>query len=246
MNNDSIKSFGFSLESQYSLSKACQGGSGGIAKIEGILSTQEKDTQGETIFISGMDISRLNSGMGQLNWWHLGTKDPSMVVGLFDMAEKIQNNTQIAFKAHLLDTRTARSVLDLMEALESEGKRIGVSVEGQTIVRKDKNIYKSIATGGALATDQINKQCTAQLIKALMPLSNSLEVTDEVLKSIGLTGDAPYDTNPVLQQLSLGQVNQKTALETAVAQLKTEYPDLDEELIRQILISIYLRNSSKQ
>ena len=240
--NTPLSKIGFSIDSQYHLTKASNH-SNGIAKIEGILSTQSKDTQDETIFIAGMDISRLNSGMGQLNWWHLGTKDPSMVIGLFDRAEKIDNDTKVAFEAHLLDTKTAHAVLDLMIALESEGKKMGVSVEGQTIVRKDKNIYKCIATGGALATDQINKQCTAQLIKALSTYDNTLQVTEGLLKSIGLEGNAPYDTNPILQQASLGTVPRDLLLEEAVKNLKAEYPDLEEELIREILISIYLKNN---
>ena len=147
----------FLLKSSYTLKKASSAASG-IAELEGVLSTSSPDTEDEEISIEGMDITRLNSGLGQLNWWHLGMQNPSMIVGLFDSAEKIDHNSKVVFKAHLLNTENGRAVLELMKALEDEGKNIGVSVEGKTVKRDGNRILESVATGGALATDQINKE----------------------------------------------------------------------------------------
>ena len=226
----------FSLQAQCALSKSgTQDSKKGIAEIQGILSTQDKDTQGETIFIAGMDISPLNTGMAQINWWHLGRKNPAMVVGLIDWAQKIDNDTKVAFRGHLLNTESGRAALELMQAFEEEGKQMGVSVEGSTIVKKGTNVYKSIATGCALATDQINKRCTASLIKALQDFTPDDSLSEEdIYKAIGVTGDALFEQNPVMTT-NLGLMS----LEEATEKLCKEYPDINPDFIKRLLIKIY-------
>ncbi len=229
----------FSLNSDWSLKKASST-SKGIVDIQGILSTQAEDTQGETVMIKGMDITPLNSGYAQINWWHLGRKDPKMVIGLIDEAHKTNNGLAVEFKGHLLNTESGKAAYELLQALESEGKHIGVSVEGQILSRDKSNVYRCIATGAALATDQINKQCTASICKALMDsgfeLSEELSYRD-LYKAVSVEGDAIYGTNPVMAP-SLA-----FDLEEAVQQLRKDYPDLSPEFLRNLLITINKRNN---
>lgn len=227
----------FSLDAQYSLKKS-SGDKKGIAELQGILSTQSEDTQGETVFIAGMDISPLNTGMAQINWWHLGRQNPAMVIGLIDWAKKIRNNTAIAFRGHLLDTESGRAAKELMEAMEAEGKRIGVSVEGSTIVKQGSKVYRSIARGCALATDQINKDCTAALIKAVQDFS-VLETLNplDVQKAIAVEGDSTFGTSPLITS-NLGLIS----LEEAIDKLQSEYPDINREFIKDLLLKIIKEN----
>lgn len=222
----------FSLEANYKLCKSSDdSGKKGIADIQGILSSQSTDTQGETIFISGMDITPLNSGMAQINWWHLGRQNPSMVIGLIDWAKKINNDTAVAFKGHLLNTDSGRAAKELMEAMEAEGKHIGVSVEGSTIVRDGSKIYRSVARGCALATDQVNKECTAELIKAIQDYSISDTLQFPFAKAISVNGDAPYNQSPI--------TSTNFGLETfnsVFKRLCKEYPDINPDLIKKLLL----------
>jgi len=232
----------FALKVNYSLVKSEQGGKKGIATLKGTLSTQNRDTEGEMVIIKGMDITALNSGYAQINWWHLGRKDPKMVVGLIDNAHKNEDNTAIHFEGHLLNTESGKAAYELMQALEAEGKEIGVSVEGSVIARNNGNIYRSIATGAALATDQINKDCTARLCKALM--DNNYESSEDLsykdlYKAISVEGDAIYGQNPVTAPSLAFSYN----LDEAVARLKKLYPDLATDFIRNILITINKRNN---
>jgi len=228
----------FSLEAS-SLFKAEAGGKG-IATIEGILSTQTRDTKDESVIIKGMDITPLNTGYAQINWWHLGRKDPKMVIGLIDWAKKTKNDTVVEFSGHLLNTESGQAALELMRALESEGKSIGVSVEGSIISKNNGNIYRSIATGAALATDQINKECTANLCKALLDGGYVLDETlgwQDLVKAVSVEGDAIYGQSPLVAP-SLAY-----DLEEAIAELHKEYPDLSEEFLRKLLLTINQRNN---
>jgi len=68
----------FSLGASCTLEKA-KSKSKGLALIKGILSNKDVDSQQEEVFIKGMDISYLNSGYAQLNWWHQGRSNPAPV-----------------------------------------------------------------------------------------------------------------------------------------------------------------------
>lgn len=194
----------------------------GIAELEGILATQSVDTEGETLFIKGLDISLLNTGYAQINWWHQGKQDPGKVVGFIDEAHKTNNDTEVHFKGHLINVEAGRKCYDLMQAMEEEGKKIGVSVEGAILLKEDSKIYKAIAHGAALATQQINKECTASLMKAL-----NIYHLD---KALGVEGNAPYNQNPCLTT-NLGLLS----FEEAIESLKKEYKNIDEDFLKYYL-----------
>ena len=109
-----------------------------------------------------------------------------------------------------------------MQAMEEEGKKMGVSVEGSILLKEDSKIYKAIAHGAALATQQINKECTASLMKALQIYSLD--------KAIGVTGDAVYDQNPCLTT-NFGLLSFDDAIES----LRKEYKNIDEDFLKYYL-----------
>ena len=224
----------FSLQADYHFKKASTK-KNGIADIDGVLSKQTRDTQGEMIFIKGMDIDYLNTGYAQINWWHLGRQNPGMVVGFIDWAKKSNNETQVDFKGHLINTDAGRSAYDLMLAMEAEGKRMGVSVEGKVLTKDAAtgNIFRSIARAAALATDQVNKECTASLLKAIMSYAPDINHELSLQKAISVTGNAIYGTNPLITT-NLGAMSLEEQLEI----LSNEYPDISRDFLKSILYKL--------
>jgi hypothetical protein len=237
--NPGIIQVPFSLPSTCTLIKAKTGI--GLAEIEGILSTSNEDSSGEEVLLKGMDISYLNSGYAQLNWWHLGKQNPAMVVGLIDKAEKINNDTELYYKGHLFSkVEAAKAVKNLMESLEEEGKHLGASVEGAIYKKENNKIFKSAAFGGALATQQINKDCFARLIKAVEGYNQQSDSDlDDLCKAISVSGNAPHDLNPVILSHIEGEDNPKGTiffkLEEAIKLIKSRHPSISDSLVRNFL-----------
>lgn len=238
----SLNTQSFSIPTQYHLHKASKS-KNGIADIEGILSKQTKDTEGEILFIKGMDISYLSTGYAHINWWHLGRFNPGMVVGFIDWAEKTNDETQVDFRGHLINTDAGRAALDLMEAMEAEGKMMGVSVEGKVVLKDDNTgkVYRSIANGAALATQQVNKDCVASLMKAVAGYVPDLHNQIDIMKAIGVSGNAPFGTNPLITT-NLGLLSAEEQLEL----LANEYPDINRTFLKSVLNKIININHGKR
>jgi hypothetical protein len=211
----------FSLSVDYELRKSSSK-KNGIASLEGVLATQKKDSVGEILIIKGLNIDPLKTGYAHINWWHLGKKNPACVVGFIDNAEKVKNDTEVIFEGHILNTSSGQAVLELMTAMESEGKKMGVSIEGSIYLKdKDGRIYQSEANAAALATDQVNKDCFAELKKAI-----SGHIPD-LLKTISVeTSATPLITS------NLGLI--KRTSEPYVLKLQNDYPFIDLEYIKYL------------
>lgn len=123
---------------------------GGVVSDE----TTGEDLDGDIIKIDGMDLSPLMN-KGFVNWNHLGSKDPSMIIGEPISFEK--KNGKLIVKSKLYpESEMAKKVFDLAKTLSkgSSSRKLGYSVEGGAIDRDpiDKRVVrKSIIAGLAVA-----------------------------------------------------------------------------------------------
>lgn len=170
--------------------------------IDGIGASENLDTSGEIVSISGMDISSL-ARAGVFNWEH--KKDiPAQVVGKILKAKKIfseedcEDERQLMFwnkckvpylyvMGELMDdyTESAKEVAGMFRYdADREGKQevdiVGFSIEGNTLDKEGSLIKKSIARKCTITVANANKMALAKMVPAKKKNNNSI---DELFKT---------------------------------------------------------------
>lgn len=137
--------------------------------IEGICSTDDEDSDGETLIPAGYDFSPLLKN-GFFNWNHQSATKPKSIVGEPTHAEVVQGGRGLYVKGFLYPTREGQDIIELAETLEkySPNRRLGFSIEGQAIERdplNKKKVTKARITGVAITQNPKNTNTLMSIVK---------------------------------------------------------------------------------
>lgn len=127
--------------------------------IKGVASTRHKDTDDEILEPDGFDVSKfLKSGF--LNYNHLASKDPSMIIG--EPTKAVAKNGELYIEGVLYeDSEMAQKVYQTAKVLKkgSKTRSFGFSIEGKALERdpfNPKRITKASITGCAITPSPKN------------------------------------------------------------------------------------------
>jgi hypothetical protein len=154
-----------------------------VMKIKGVASTNDEDSDEETLNPSGFDLSYFKKN-GFINWHHSYKDKPTAVIGEPTLAEVRKNELYI--EGLLYDSKLANEVYELAETLEKSGskRRLGFSIEGKATERgsEDKNhplyrfIKKAKITGVAVTPTPKNASTIVDIMKGNF---SEMEIEDE-------------------------------------------------------------------
>jgi ribosomal protein L37E len=144
-------------------------------KIKGICSSEEVDSDGETLVPAGYDIRPLLE-TGFLNYNHQGQKTAAAIIGEPTVAEIINNGKDLYIEGFLYpDSDEAKAVFKLAQTLEknSSKRRLGFSIEGKALERASldkesplfKRITKARITGVAITAMPKNPNTLLSIMK---------------------------------------------------------------------------------
>lgn len=136
--------------------------------FKGLASTNEKDTQGETLFANRYDLSEFK----QVNWNHKGKDNSDAILGEINKHHFTEKGLYVEGEIWS-EMPMAKSTINLMKRKAKKGERLQLSVEGSVLQRgsEDKknpayyNILKAKLTGVAITPQPINKSTFAELIE---------------------------------------------------------------------------------
>lgn len=141
--------------------------------FEGIASTNDKDSEGETLEPSGYEIQRFLKH-GLFNLEHFPTRKKDGTGAQYWVGEPTAGHVkdnQFFVKGKLWsDSKAARSFWDTMEAMKKSGstRKPGMSIEGQALARdplNPKRITKSRITNIALTMTPVNTNSFVDICK---------------------------------------------------------------------------------
>lgn len=173
---------------------------GGEMELEGIASTNDKDSDGEELDPSGYNlIPFLNNGI--VNWNHRSKEDPSAVIGE-PIEARITKDNELYVKVRLFkNSEKARQVYNLASVMENSSlsnKRLGFSIEGFPVLKdpfNKKKILKADITGLAITPTPKNKNTFASIIKG--------EYSEPFLEEEGLEDEGDLELEKVMTSSSL-------------------------------------------
>lgn len=167
-------------------------------QMNGIMSTQRKDRQGETVFAKGLEFDEFLHN-GHFNDNH--SQDTSAVVG-YPQAVQFHHSLEKATDGRvktpgwtcsgyvIKGTKRADGIWELAQALKSiPNKRLGFSIEGKVLRRSDKTIEKAKIRNVAITNCPVNTDCTWDV------LAKSFEEPDMAIKAMS----AGYGASPSTQ-----------------------------------------------
>jgi hypothetical protein len=167
-------------------------------QIVGIMSTERKDRQGETVVAKGLEFDEfLHSG--HFNDNH--SQATSAIVGypesvtfhksLEQFNPKLKGTSGWTCRGYVLKgTQRADGIWELAKALQNvPNRKLGFSIEGKVIRRSDKTIEKANIRNVAITNCPVNTDCSWSL------LEKSFHDEDLAIKSMM----AGYGTSPATQ-----------------------------------------------
>ena len=173
-------------------------------RIAGICSTDSLDREGERIIQTGLDFSEFtktgafNNNHSQSMFDVLGVPDKTNPIMRFTKGQTLPNGLPAKTNCtwvtgRLLDTDAGRKVAELGKALQSEGRSLGLSIEGK-VVKRDAANKKTIAAAqvSAIAITQkpVNDDTTLNVLaKSMCALEAEWDEQDDISKTMTV-GDA--------------------------------------------------------
>lgn len=137
-------------------------------KVWGLASTSNRDLQGETVDLEGLDLTPLDRKKGILNFEH--QKGPENVVGAITSYKKNEDGLWLGgylFKNH----DRAKALYQIMTSLKEEDRgRMGLSIEGVIKARAGEDgkvIKRAVITACALTMNPVNQDTHVDLVKSL-------------------------------------------------------------------------------
>lgn len=137
-------------------------------KIRGVASTTKADSDDEILEPDGFDVSKfLKSGF--LNYNHLASKDPSMIIG--EPTKAVAKNGELHIEGVLYpDSVMANKVYETAKVLKKSSKTraFGFSIEGKALERdplNPKRITKASITGCAITPSPKNPGTKLEIVK---------------------------------------------------------------------------------
>lgn|GEM_PF-3868516 len=136
--------------------------------IQGIASTEDRDSQGESMLLEGVDFQPFLIG-GFFNWNH--SHAPEDIIGEPWAANIVRDpkSSGLMVKGHLYDgVERADKVWNLITEMSKGGRRqMGFSVEG-SCQRRNGVIHKSVVEHVAVTHQPVNTQTWAEVAKSLV------------------------------------------------------------------------------
>jgi len=136
--------------------------------IKGVASTEDEDTDGETLNPNGFIIDRFLK-QGLLNYEHQAKSSPKYIIGE-PLDASIKNN-QFLIKGKLWPkSEVARDLWDTLHIMKESGsnRKVGWSIEGKTLKRdpfNQKKIEKALITHCAITFSPKNANTWADIVK---------------------------------------------------------------------------------
>ena len=172
------------------------GSKGKERRIGGIVSTESKDRQGETIIQDGLDFSSFLAA-GWFNDNH--SKETTGIVGYPTKVERTTHNGRPAHyvEGYLLDNYDrADEIWKLANALQKTGRRLGFSVEG-SILRRENNgeiVAKAQVRNVAITNCPVNTESGLEVLaKSLQAVQAAAPAYEEWLRRGLAAGSAISD-----------------------------------------------------
>lgn len=167
MNKQNSK-FNFFIPS-VSIQKGQDGKGKDVYEIEGICSTDDEDSDGETLIPAGYDFGPLLKN-GFFNWNHQSATKPKSIVGEPTEAKIVNDGRGLYVKGFLYPTKEGQDIVELAETLEkySPNRRLGFSIEGQATERdplNKKKVLKARITGIAITQNPKNTNTLMSIVK---------------------------------------------------------------------------------
>ena len=185
-----------------------------VVRIGGVISSEDRDTDGEILKSSGMDFSYFNGGWGKVKFEHDNpmSKEPDNIIGF--PTKLIRKGTLTAFEGELIpyngipdaqltpQQRTAKSAHGLMKSIEEHNRRhpdnqqkLGYSIEGEYLQRDKKTgiVEKSRITNVVLTTKPKNTRTFANIMKSM---NVGYGITPETQTGFGATRKESLDGTP--------------------------------------------------
>lgn len=155
-------------------------------RVGGIISTERKDADGETILTKGLELDYFTGGFGKIKYEHDNelSKEPENIIGFPDVAIKKSNG--LHFEGDLIpfegipddqltpQAKTSKAAHGLLKAIEQWNKehpdkpqKVGWSIEGEYLKRSNGTVHKARITNVVLTTKPKNTGTFATIIKSL-------------------------------------------------------------------------------
>lgn len=152
-------------------------------KIRGLASTEDIDSQRETIIQKGLDISHLKSGLGLFNYDH--GQSPEDIVGQITDAE--QKEEGLFVEGYLFKHQAkAKALNNILKSLKKgHEKRLKMSIEGKVLKRKGNKIEKAKIMNVALTLNPINGSTYAEFAKSFAKANEECPPNDPCDSSEG-------------------------------------------------------------
>lgn len=136
--------------------------------IKGVASTEDEDTDGETLNPNGFIIDRFLT-QGLLNYEHQSKVSPRYIIG--EPIEATIKDGKFLIKGKLWSkSETARDLWDTLHVMKDSGsnRKVGWSIEGKTLLRdpfNKKKIEKALITHCAITFSPKNANTWADIVK---------------------------------------------------------------------------------
>lgn len=137
------------------------GAADGERRIGGYCSTEHVDRQGEVVLQRGLDFDEFVK-FGYFNDNH--NQATAAVVGIPDKAEYHQGRGWYAEGSLLKGNKRADEIWELAKSLENTSRRLGFSIEGKVMERRDNYIVKAKIRNVAVTNAPVNTNCTWGLL----------------------------------------------------------------------------------
>lgn len=155
--------------------------------IRGIASTEHLDKQKEKVIQKGLDFSEFLES-GYFNDNH--SRSTGAVVGFPTKAEFIRGQGWYVEGELLKGHKPADDIFTLFKSLEKagNGRQLGLSIEGKTLVKKGNSIVKAKVCHVAITHCPVNPNCTVEMI------AKSFCSSPDVEKCVGCDPDCVNKT----------------------------------------------------
>ncbi len=151
--------------------------------IDGILASEHLDSSGESLSVSGCDLSSIHRGEGIVNFEHK-SESPLQCLGKILSAKKIfsekdaENDRELYYwnkckcpfiyiLCELFDSEVGNHVASMFKYSADHpntGNVLGFSIEGAKLKKEGMNIVGSIARKATLTAAPCNKSCIAEMV----------------------------------------------------------------------------------
>ena len=158
--------FNFFLPADFEKAKDANGKQ--LMRVKGIASTNDEDSEGETLEPVGYQLDRFLRH-GFINYNHLAKSDAAKIIGEPEFAH-VTDNGKLYIEGKLYNTELAKSVYNLADTLKKSNskRRLGWSIEGRAIERdavNPKRITKAMITGVAITPSPVNANTYVDIAK---------------------------------------------------------------------------------